>query len=547
VHAISKHLTTDSGTLFISAVEKRLYNQEPIHDKWVGFFHELPYHHAPRPDMARILHSESWKLSLGNCEGLWVLSHHQRGFLLKQGVQVPINVLHHPVNTSLQMFSPQNFLVKPKRRIVFIDDNSYGWSLFCELNSGPYEKRRVVPRIGQAFGEEGDCLERQILCAAEERYAEDDSETLTSHDLVFLEVNDGVALDTILGCISTGTPLLVNRFGAVEEYLGEQYPLYYDSLSDAENKLSDDSLVLKAHEYLKALHQSRSLSVIDFIIALQNTAIYRLLQGGEVLPQFRRCTATVVLCSYDRVETLEQVLDGFAKQDLLEPWELFIWNNNPCTWRSLEQLATRCAESLPLTLIQSSVNFYCMVRLSILSLMKSPVLIMCDDDVVPEPSYLRHLLQAYERLGPRAAVCARGHQFTPHMLNEEQPHKEWQSKTHIKFRGEADDECMVHFMHANSCLIPADLLRQAIQIPMPQQEWALVDDYWLSFVLSFYMRVPLWKIRADGLLRFLPSSEDDAVALYRRPEVIEQKINLYIYHMRMGWPFGDIRNREPLT
>ena len=61
------------------------------------------------------------------------------------------------------------------------------------------------------------------------------------------------------------------------------------------------------------------------------------------------------------------------------------------------------------------------------------------------------------------------------------------------------------------------------------------------------MRVPLWKIRADGLLRFLPSSEDDAVALYRRPEVIEQKINLYIYHMRMGWPFGDIRNREPLT
>lgn len=72
---------------------------------------------------------------------------------------------------------------------------------------------------------------------------------------------------------------------------------------------------------------------------------------------------------------------------------------------------------------------------------------------------------------------------------------------------------------------------------LPDPGFALVDDYWMSFVLSHRLRVPIWKIRAESMISFSESAFDPQQAMCYDPIVREQRINFYVYHMRQGWPF----------
>ena len=71
---------------------------------------------------------------------------------------------------------------------------------------------------------------------------------------------------------------------------------------------------------------------------------------------------------------------------------------------------------------------------------------------------------------------------------------------------------------------------------LPSQDFVLVDDYWMSFVLSHHLKVPIWKVEGKDLFTFTPCSEDKSIALFYNPEVEEQRVNFYVYHMRQGWP-----------
>lgn len=71
---------------------------------------------------------------------------------------------------------------------------------------------------------------------------------------------------------------------------------------------------------------------------------------------------------------------------------------------------------------------------------------------------------------------------------------------------------------------------------LPSPDYILVDDYWMSFVLSHHMRVPLWKIKGDAIYSYMDCSEDQDIALYYSNHVQEQRVNFYVYHMKQGWP-----------
>jgi Polysaccharide pyruvyl transferase len=52
-----------------------------------------------------------------------------------------------------------------------------------------------------------------------------------SNSVIFLHLIDASAVNTVIECLARGTPLIVNRHPAVEEYLGKEYPLFYSSTS----------------------------------------------------------------------------------------------------------------------------------------------------------------------------------------------------------------------------------------------------------------------------------------------------------------------------
>jgi hypothetical protein len=72
---------------------------------------------------------------------------------------------------------------------------------------------------------------------------------LLAENIVFLDLYDASANNTIVECMVRDTPILVNPLEAVVEYLGPDYPFYFNDLDEASRKLNDMDLVKKTHCY----------------------------------------------------------------------------------------------------------------------------------------------------------------------------------------------------------------------------------------------------------------------------------------------------------
>jgi hypothetical protein len=87
---------------------------------------------------------------------------------------------------------------------------------------------------------------------------------LLETSVVFLNLVDCSAVNTILECIVRNTPILVNPLPAVVEYLGEGYPLYYKTLEEAAQLLICDEALKSAHHYLTQMDKS-DLTIAHFM------------------------------------------------------------------------------------------------------------------------------------------------------------------------------------------------------------------------------------------------------------------------------------------
>jgi len=68
-----------------------------------------------------------------------------------------------------------------------------------------------------------------------------------------------------------GIPV-INRHPAIEEYLGKEYPLYFDSLDEVPNIIENYNLIKRAYKYLK-----------------NNSEIHERISGKYFLTNFIKC------------------------------------------------------------------------------------------------------------------------------------------------------------------------------------------------------------------------------------------------------------------
>jgi hypothetical protein len=101
----------------------------------------------------------------------------------------------------------------------------------------------------------------------------DEYDELLSENIVFLELIDVSAANTILECIARKTPILVNKHPAVVEYIGADYPFYYENMREAADKATNFEYILKAHNYLKAF-DSEKLTIEKFWKDFLNSEVY---------------------------------------------------------------------------------------------------------------------------------------------------------------------------------------------------------------------------------------------------------------------------------
>lgn len=102
-----------------------------------------------------------------------------------------------------------------------------------------------------------------------ERLDNDEYDVLLSKNIVFVNLVDCSAVNTLVECIVRNTPIVINRLPAVEEYIGHKYPLFYDSIDDVYKILENDKNIINAHKYLRRLCKE-DLRIENFMAQLIN-------------------------------------------------------------------------------------------------------------------------------------------------------------------------------------------------------------------------------------------------------------------------------------
>ena len=441
-----RQLYAHDGVLCISAVEEWICDDKVINQPWIGFVHQVPRNNYQwYPDLERLVVDDLFIESLGKCYGLFTLSRMVKNFLLEKLKETHPNL---PVVRTLYPLTPfpeekkfdwKKFDGAEQKKVIFIGEFLRNYQTFFDLTVPQGFQKYLLKAPDVDFGDLLDCNKQPLSLRVndsviiKDRVNNEEYDDLLSSSVVFLDLYDAPANTTVIECLGRNTPLVVNRLPGIEEYLGKDYPLLYNTLNEAVQILQDRNRLEEATAYLRSHPLLPQLTNQSFLEAFAGSSIYRSLplppsqQRDHQQTKFTRFDLTVVICSYKRVYNLKHLLECFMKQDYQGRFEMILWNNNSETQEEVSNIAAPYMEELNIRLIQSSQNYYCIIRLAVASLMQSDLLLICDDDVVPQPSYISAFISKYKKYGPRVALCCRGHVFGQHTLNEEDPHQFWKS------------------------------------------------------------------------------------------------------------------------
>ena len=89
------------------------------------------------------------------------------------------------------------------------------------------------------------------------KFDESNYNKIFKDNIVYLNLYSSTCNNVVLECIKSHCPILVNRLRSLEDYLGEEYPFFYDTHEEAEIKCKDLKLIYQTHIYLKNLDKSK--------------------------------------------------------------------------------------------------------------------------------------------------------------------------------------------------------------------------------------------------------------------------------------------------
>jgi len=240
----------------------------PILEPWVGVFHvpfDYPCFIEPLIAPRNILQSRLFRDSIPNLRYLIFLSESMR---LRYSQLYP----HMRIPTcSIKFYTShgeacQSFdwsLFEKHQRVIHVGDwlrcfRSF-YSLKCDLKKIILKKEstnKYMTQLSEYLYNGYEWLARpngsleSISMVSSLEY-----DFLLSSSVVFVRLFDTSANNLLTECVDRCTPLVINRLPAAVEYLGSDYPLFYDSLIDAEALLGDMSMLHEGHQYMIGLRK----------------------------------------------------------------------------------------------------------------------------------------------------------------------------------------------------------------------------------------------------------------------------------------------------
>lgn len=262
-----RHLNKDNGVhMYTNSVIAEIFvKNKPIETDWIGFLHATPDN-----DLRQIINSKTCQESLKRCKGLFALSNYVCEFI-KEEMKVDTARILMSVANVKTLFNPEKFL-NSKPKLILIGHWLRKFESIYKIETDTYTKS--ILKCTNTHHPDGVDI---INYLPAEQY-----EKLFENNVVFLDLLDASANNIIVECILHRTPVLVNRLPAIEEYLGKDYPLFFNNIEEASEKLSCQELILKAHQHLLKI-DTEQFSLQNFINSVAKSKIYENLNHFNIL------------------------------------------------------------------------------------------------------------------------------------------------------------------------------------------------------------------------------------------------------------------------
>lgn len=262
------------------------YNTAPIETPWIGIIHYPEFtkdmNYESTEDLKNIVKTETFKKSIIHCKCIITLSEHCKKYIQRFIKNIPIEVLYHPTDFNCPKFTMNKYELNDNKKIVQVGFWMRKVDTIYNIDS-PYTKywlpggsfwkeytRSIYPNYGEMISDNKVDIKLNLPNI--------EYDALFDKNIILVNVFNSSANNTVLECISRNTPLIVKRNPAIVEYLGIDYPLYFDTIDDINNmlklpKIEFNNLIKKTTSYLKTLDKSR------FLISTFITDIHKILKN----------------------------------------------------------------------------------------------------------------------------------------------------------------------------------------------------------------------------------------------------------------------------
>jgi hypothetical protein len=259
-------------------------------NKWIGFIHSPPNINYCCKFYAKTLDQIINKFIptgiFEKCKGLYVLSEYIKNYLMcnyNKNILPEINALYHPTNLNVKQFNLEKYMILLSKNVINLGFHLRNFYSFCNLKTKKHNKKCIIANTHIYNVYSQDIIHninktkikniKNINCIFN-RLNNHEYDDMLAESIGFIDFFDTSANNSVIECISRNTPLLVNKHPAVVEYLGEDYPFYFDNIEEANSKIDNIELIIQTHEYLKNKDKT-FLSYDYFLNSFYNSSIYK--------------------------------------------------------------------------------------------------------------------------------------------------------------------------------------------------------------------------------------------------------------------------------
>ena len=288
---------------FLDFVEKYFESdkKETVRMPWVGIMHlamNLPVHIHQALRLENALQNSNFLASLEHCLALFVLSDDVRTFLTKylnsNGFgKVAVYTVRHPVTveSSAEKFTLQDLdiLIESSSAGVILLGQQY--RRLATLHSLKTTRKKLWLPGAPEGSPEAELMKNElptelaidnsttIDLSVTVLYTSNftDYDNLIKHYIVIIDLWGATANNAIMEIMALSIPAYVRRLPSTIEYLGDDYPMFFDNKADIEHEINQDPVLLmnrlkRAHYYLQNLKMEK-LTLEYFLRSLQDNTL----------------------------------------------------------------------------------------------------------------------------------------------------------------------------------------------------------------------------------------------------------------------------------